>query len=557
VGLYEDAYRVYGTVTTDVPGGPIQGATVKLENKQGYVIDTTATDASGNYTFYNVAVEQGYGLRAPHDGYKNYYSGANIGISTGNVERNFTLQASTYDVSGTIYLGTTITRASYSTVRLANNSRTYNATTDSSGEYEFEDVPAGTYTLEASYYGYITGTRSYVEVNANITGKDLTLALAAYSVRGVISVSDSGSGGSPNGAKVQLRQSGSPAGSPATANNSGSYTINGVAVGTYTIEASLTGYTSNLSESFAVSAANVTGKNLTLQNIPDATPTITGQTLTNALESIRTSSAGGEYLIELGQSETNVADYDITSFTMPITITVDGGGHNIAMSSSATAHYITVKSGVTLIIRNITLTGVNTSTSARSLVYIESGGVFKMESGTLTGNFTNYGGAVYANEDGDFVMTGGTITGNKSSNRGHGVYVTGGTMTMTGGSITNNASINGYVNDITIASNGSLTLSGSANIGRIWLFNSSGTTLSITIPGAFSGQNIIIDLRNPYRTSFENTQILKGDGLSAALSKFSLGNSKVGILNETDSGIGDLTDAGYSIDSDGYLRKAD
>jgi hypothetical protein len=303
--------------------------------------------------------------------------------------------------------------------------------------------------------------------------------------------------------------------------------------------------------------ADIEGQNLTLQR----------KTLQVALDEVKALGNGGSYAITLTGDETDVPAYDGSGFTTPITITVNGGGHNITMSNSATTHYITVKSGVTLIIKNITLTGANTSMDSRSLVYIESGGVFKMESGTLTKNITKEGAAVYVNEGASFVMEGGTITGNSLNNTsdgGGGVRVKG-SMTMSGGSITGNGNKNNHLNDVSINPTGSLTLSGSASIGRIWLKASGDSNPSITIPGAFSGQNIIIDLYSAsIVANLVDKQILKGDGLSNAISKFSLGrgcvspvsaNAASSKLDGSNSvSLGNLTEAGFFIDSGGYLR---
>jgi hypothetical protein len=83
-----------------------------------------------------------------------------------------------------------------------------------------------------------------------------------YSISGTITGSDTGASGL-NGASVQLKKGGVAQGSAVSTAANGTYTIIGVAVGNYTIDVSLGGYTAGTITAFAVSA-NVTGKDLTL-----------------------------------------------------------------------------------------------------------------------------------------------------------------------------------------------------------------------------------------------------------------------------------------------------
>jgi chitodextrinase len=94
---------------------------------------------------------------------------------------------------------------------------------------------------------------------------------SVYTISGTITTSD---GASPLGAAAQLRQNGAPVGSAVSAGANGAYTITGVPAGTYTIGVSLAGYVIGTITDFAVSGANITGKNLVLQKISsgDTTP---------------------------------------------------------------------------------------------------------------------------------------------------------------------------------------------------------------------------------------------------------------------------------------------
>ncbi|MDR2029088.1 MAG: carboxypeptidase regulatory-like domain-containing protein, partial [Treponema sp.] len=158
------------------------------------------------------------------------------------------------------------------------------ASADDTGAYTITGVAPGTYTIEVSLAGYDTGTiAAFVVSDENVTGRDLTLTKTevlpgTYTVSGTIGVSDSGEGGSPSGASVQLRQGGNAVGSAASAGAGGAYAITGVAPGTYTIEVTLDGYNPNTLSSVTVSNANLTGQNITLTKavVDPATYTVSG-----------------------------------------------------------------------------------------------------------------------------------------------------------------------------------------------------------------------------------------------------------------------------------------
>jgi hypothetical protein len=140
---------------------------------------------------------------------------------------------------------------------------------DEAGAYVFDDVEPGTYTIEVTLDGYDTGTIDPLSVPGdNLTGQDIKLAKAetplpgTYTVSGTIRTSDNASA---EGAQVQLRQGGEDvAGKTIAADSSGAYAISGVPEGSYTIEVSLAGYDTGAIGAFAVTGADITGKDLTL-----------------------------------------------------------------------------------------------------------------------------------------------------------------------------------------------------------------------------------------------------------------------------------------------------
>jgi hypothetical protein len=150
--------------------------------------------------------------------------------------------------------------------------------------------------------------------------------------------------------------------------------------------------------------------------------------------------SGGNYLIEVYADETISSQVLSYSGKSNITITLRGVGSNRTISlASAGSMFITVGSGVTLILdNNITLRGL--SNNYLPLVLLENNGTLIMNTGsTISGNFGNSGGGVYIAQDGSFIMNGGTISGNSAgSGGGGGVLIGGGTFTMNGGTISGN-----------------------------------------------------------------------------------------------------------------------
>jgi uncharacterized repeat protein (TIGR02543 family) len=160
-------------------------------------------------------------------------------------------------------------------------------------------------------------------------------------------------------------------------------------------------------------------------------------------------------LSDLQTAITNAADGETITITNNITvdeiITIPDG-KNITLSGEqltrgTTGNLITVASGGSLTLQDITIDGNNGSYSKGGGSLVTVNGTLTMKSGAFIQNninsytFNAFGGGVYVN--GTFTMDGGTISGNTSSSTlpvigGGGVYVNSGTFTMNNGIITDN-----------------------------------------------------------------------------------------------------------------------
>jgi hypothetical protein len=193
----------------------------------------------------------------------------------------------------------------------------------------------------------------------------------------------------------------------------------------------------------------------------------------------------------------------------PSNVIIDGGGRVINLSNEEHGSLLTVGSGVTLTLKNITFVGHDENTA--SLIKVAGGGhliiedgvviknnkagdtsgggvsvtersTFTMKGGEISGNYAGfYGGGMEAYES-TFIMEGGIIKDNSSSSNGGGVNLSNGSFTMKGGTISGNTagengggvSLNpeGYGDDDTFIMEGG-TISGntasSSNGGGVWI----------------------------------------------------------------------------------------
>jgi hypothetical protein len=130
-------------------------------------------------------------------------------------------------------------------------------TADASGNYSFNGLTAGSYTVTPNRAGFaFTPASQAVSItSANVTNVNFT-ATPTFSISGSIAPSTSGSG-----ATLTLSGAGS---STTTADSSGNYTFAGLANGTYTVTPSKAGLTfSPTSQTATVNNGNVTAVNFT------------------------------------------------------------------------------------------------------------------------------------------------------------------------------------------------------------------------------------------------------------------------------------------------------
>jgi hypothetical protein len=137
------------------------------------------------------------------------------------------------------------------------------SSTNTSGNYRFAQVSNGLYTLAPTHPGYIFSPSSLaVTVNgASVSGSNFTAEATSATTYGIT--------GTVNGAAagVIVTLNGANVGSAAT-DDSGNYGFFGLTSGTYTVSASLDGYTFSQAKTIVLGIVDSTGNNFTAMATP-------------------------------------------------------------------------------------------------------------------------------------------------------------------------------------------------------------------------------------------------------------------------------------------------
>jgi hypothetical protein len=269
----------------------------------------------------------------------------------------------------------------------------------------------------------------------------------------------------------------------------------------------------------------------------------------------------------------------------PKRVIIDGGGRTIDMKGgfSNTGPLITVGSGVTLVLKNITLkglmkggddgdeadnndalikvTGGMLELGAGAVicgnggggVRVENGGSLTLNGGEIRGNTAPSGvggGGVYAVAGGTFTMNSGEIRENTAPSGGGGVYaVAGGTFTMNGGEIRGNTALGGggvYV--ASTSGSGTFTMNGGEIRGNTALGDGDGGGVYVvsTSDGTFTMSGGYV---------YGNTAA-DGGGIYVNGGTFSM-NGRGGYINDNTAGRGGgvyVSGTGFFTLDTGYIN---
>ena len=158
---------VSGTITDEVTGAAIEGATVTFT--AGENVYTTSTDADGKYSVEIVDVYPAYTMTVEAESYDDYEN--EIGVLADQLTFDAAIRLSAKTVSGTVTDAVTSAAIEGATVTFTAGENVYSAVSDADGKYSVEiaDVyPAYTMTVEAEGYepyesevGVVDATKAY------------------------------------------------------------------------------------------------------------------------------------------------------------------------------------------------------------------------------------------------------------------------------------------------------------------------------------------------------------------------------------------------------------
>ena len=234
--------EIVGTVTDAGSGQPINGATVMLMD-DAYDVETTTTAADGTYTYEDVEPGQ-YVLAAEADGFEQS-ANTSVTVADGEtVTADFALtpEGGSEPEDGTV-TGTVTDEATGDPIdgaEVDKDGRT--TTTGPQGDYTFDDVEPGTYTVTADADGYEPASRTAEIVDGDIVTVDLALAAEPEPEPEdgeiVGTVTDAGTSSPIDGAQVTLDGNGMST----TTSSDGAFGFGAIAPGTYTVSVDADGY---------------------------------------------------------------------------------------------------------------------------------------------------------------------------------------------------------------------------------------------------------------------------------------------------------------------------
>jgi phosphatidylinositol-3-phosphatase len=158
---------ISGRVTNISTGGAVSGATVSFSG------GSTTADSNGNYSFSNVGPGT-YSVTASHTGYFNVTN--SVSVNSGSTATlNFQL-ATGGKIGGTVTnTGGGVIAGANVTITGGSISTTVNTTTNSSGVYNSNWVPVGTYTVTVSASGFTTQSKTTTANTGATTTLNFTL----------------------------------------------------------------------------------------------------------------------------------------------------------------------------------------------------------------------------------------------------------------------------------------------------------------------------------------------------------------------------------------------
>ena len=394
-----------GTVTDSVFGGPIAGAAVSYSGTGpgGPVSGQVTTNASGQYAIGNLPVTT-YSVSVSAANYSD--QSAMVAVGGGSTTRHdFAVVGNPGTITGSVTDATSDQPVGGATVSYSGGS----TTSDAAGHYAFSAVAEGNYTLTAAASGHGSASRAVaVAAGASVT-QDFALPPSPGAITGT--VTDAVSNTPIGGASVSY------SGGSAVTDSAGQYTLSGVPVGTYTLDAGASGYV-NQSQLVTVTTGSTSTQDFALALSATITGTVTDAGNRQPISGATVSYSGGSAM-------------------------TDATGHYTLSGMAAGTYSVTAAAaGHASQTQSLTVTGGATSTQDFAL---------PASPGTITGTVTDAGSGQ--------AISGATVSysGGSAATDGAGHYTLSG---VPAGTITLTAGASGYVGQTrtVIVTGGSTTI---------------------------------------------------------------------------------------------------
>ena len=431
-------YTISGTIS----GTP--GVSVALS---GAASTTTITDASGNYQFTGLA-NGAYTITPTLAGETFSPTSLSVTVSGANLSaENFTGTAVTYSLTGAVQTSTGAAVAGVSLQLSGPASATQ--TSNSSGQYTFANLAAGTYTVTPTLAGY-----TFAPANAQVTisnaNASATTFIATATPPATYSISGTVSGAVASGVTVTL--SGAGTGTTTTAAN-GTYTFSSLAPGNYTVTPSLGGYTfSPTGTAVTINSSNVTGTNFTSSAVVATTYSIAGTvsgavaggvtiTLSGAGTGTTTTAANGTYTFGSLAAGNYTLTPSLNGYTFsPTSLTVALGTANVTGENFTSSAVVVPTYSIAGTVSGTWVSGVTVTLSGAgsAATSTDSSGNYSF-TGLAAGNYTvtpTLNGYTFSPSNAAVTITNANITGenfnDSSTNAGNGAYTISGTLSYAG-----------------------------------------------------------------------------------------------------------------------------
>jgi hypothetical protein len=410
-------------------GDNIESADVTLYDSDDSEIASDVTGTGGNYTFNNICVGDYY-ITIEHDDYEAKTSDEFALTNNDDLTKDFTLEPLPGSITGVVFEGAVTNPIEGAYVKVFNQDtppvELYSTTTNADGEYEFTEVPVGTYDVKAGgtigdiIYGAQTKSAT-VDANAE-TVKNFNLSAIKGNLSGLVRSSVNSE--LIDGVLVDLlnRDDGSRVDYDHT--DDGAYSITDIDPGIYDVEFSKAGYETRLIEYVHINSDEETELNAYLEEEPgeikiavqDGGTNITGATVTigSGLTATFnypwykfTNIALGSYevLIEHDDYRNTSVEVELTMDNTPVQEIVPLEAYEWESISGAN----TMADLWTIFLQNVTIDGEPAEVNDEVAIYDDNNlvGVYHIENPLNTWNATNQDLRAYSDISGGTGYTAG------------------------------------------------------------------------------------------------------------------------------------------------------